>query len=107
MKKILSILLTLVLAAVTALAQHPLTELAARVNEASAQPEKSAAMKAELKQAISEAQDPSFANFLVGQFRLLAGEEDIPQLAAYAQNPAHSFVRRSRPKASLQPNPPC
>ena len=88
MKKILSILLTLVLAAVTALAQHPLTELAARVNEASAQPEKSAAMKAELKQAISEAQDPSFANFLVGQFRLLAGEEDIPQLAAYAQNPA-------------------
>ena len=69
MKKILSILLTLVLAAVTALAQHPLTELAARVNEASAQPEKSAAMKAELKQAISEAQDPSFANFLVGQLK--------------------------------------
>ena len=87
MKKILSILLILVLAAVTALAQNPLTELAARVNEASAQPEKSAAMKAELKQAISETQDPSYANFLVGQFRLLAGEEDIPQLAAYAQNP--------------------
>ena len=88
MKKILSLLLILALATLTVLAQNPLTELAARVNEASANPEKSAAVKEELKQAIAGTEDLPYANFLVGQFRLLAGEEDIPQLVEYARNPA-------------------